>query len=362
MHAHVPNVHVHCHGLWRIRRLRPNASVYRQIVLRFAKNTASSALATDCDCENGLSKSTSVRTRKMVKLCLKKAKVAETLVEARRDIEVQIARCISEEEPLRGFTQVSWSSTILSGEANDLRSRERVCSFLANDRSLGNLIVGQPMERNMERQTQGQERANRLRKTNSEAQKLTMTGIQPVQVYGHTAQGTSTAQVNAMCKNLKMGWAVMGKTRAKSASGSQCGEVSMPTQGAEFVRSGGKKAPTLAKDPRRWNQTTGPISATICSVLEAGLKPSTPGFWQAPDASASLDGALFNKAQIWLLQMQTWKSVAGHSLSTGMEKGIIADFANKARFQLIKEGNLMAAPALDFLVCGAIKRTSSPCG
>ena len=49
---------------------------------------------------------------------------------------------------------------------------------------------------------------------------------------------------------------------------------------------------------RRWNQATGPISATICSVLEAGWKPSTRGFWQAPDTSATLDGALFNNAQI----------------------------------------------------------------
>ena len=115
----------------------------------------------------------------------------------------------------------------------------------------------------------------------------------------------------------------------------------------------------LAKDHRRWNQATGPISATICSVLEAGWKPSAPGFWQAPDASATLDGALFNKAQIIDsfskdVEMQTWKRAAGHSLSTGMEKGIIADFAKKARSQLIKEGKIMAARALDFLVCGAI--------
>ena len=48
-------------------------------------------------------------------------------------------------------------------------------------------------------------RVNHLCKMNSEAQKLTMTGIHPVQIYGHTAQGASTAQVNAMRKNLKMG-------------------------------------------------------------------------------------------------------------------------------------------------------------
>ena len=48
-------------------------------------------------------------------------------------------------------------------------------------------------------------RVNRLCKMNSEAQKLTMTGIHPVQIYGHTAQGASTAQVDSMWKNLKNG-------------------------------------------------------------------------------------------------------------------------------------------------------------
>ena len=54
------------------------------------------------------------------------------------------------------------------------------------------------------------------------------------------------------------------------------------------------------------------------------------------------------------MDMQTWKRAAGYSLSVGKEKGIITDFAKKARSQLIKEGNFMAARALDFLVCGAI--------
>ena len=56
-------------------------------------------------------------------------------------------------------------------------------------------------------------RVNRLCKMNSEVQKLTMTGIHPVQIYGHTAQGASNAQVNAMCRNLKLG-TVLGKTQA----------------------------------------------------------------------------------------------------------------------------------------------------
>ena len=120
----------------------------------------------------------------------------------------------------------------------------------------------------------------------------------------------------------------------------------------------GEKAQTLAKDHRRWNQATGPISATI-------WKPNTPGFQQSPEASATLDGALFNKAQIIDsfskdLEMQTWKRAAGHSLSTGMEKGTITDFAKKARSQLIKERKFMAARALDFLVCGAINEPHLP--
>ena len=44
-----------------------------------------------------------------------------------------------------------------------------------------------------------------------------MTGIHFVQIYGHTAQDASTTQVNAMCKNLKMG-TVIGKTQACAIS------------------------------------------------------------------------------------------------------------------------------------------------
>ena len=99
--------------------------------------------------------------------------------------------------------------------------------------------------------------------------------------------------------------------------------------------------------------------------MEAGWKPSSPGFWQTPDGSATLNGALFNKAQIIDsfssdMEMQTWKTAARHSSSSGLEKDIITDFAKKARSQLIKEGNVMAARALDFLVCGATNEPHLP--
>ena len=46
--------------------------------------------------------------------------------------------------------------------------------------------------------------------------------------------------------------------------------------------------------------------------------------------------------------------------SSGLEKGIITDFAKKARSQLIKEGSFTAARALDFFVCGTINEPHLP--
>ena len=128
-------------------------------------------------------------------------------------------------------------------------------------------------------------RVNRLSKMNSEAQKLTMTGVHPVQVHGHTTLGASTAQVNATCKNLKMG-TVMGKTQACAVSTVAWffGERRVPQTAARVEQVSEwitmwkgfdvdtrrrirkvwrKKAPILGSDPRRWNQATSPISATF---------------------------------------------------------------------------------------------------
>ena len=143
---------------------------------------------------------------------------------------------------------------------------------------------------------------------------------------------------------------------SKSAIGSRCGVVSTLTQDAEFERSGEKSPPILANDPRRRSKATGWIAATICSVLEAGWKPGSPVFWQWPDAIITLGGALFNKAQIvdsvsTDMEIQLWKEAAGHSVSAGMEKGIITDSAKEVRNQLIKEENFTAVRALNFLVC-----------
>ena len=193
------------------------------------------------------------------------------------------------------------------------------------------------------------ERVDRLCKTNSLAQKLSMTGIHLVQVYGHTAQGASTTQVNAMCKKPQTG----------------CGDGQNPERALWITMWRGfnvdtrrkirkvcwKKAPILARDPRRWNQAAGPISATICSVLEPGWKPSTPGFWQTPellwtgaDHRQFLPG--YGNANMeksgWAFAQCGYGERYHHRLC--QEGQVSAD----------ERGNFMAARALDFLVFGAI--------
>ena len=105
----------------------------------------------------------------------------------------------------------------------------------------------------------------------------------------------------------------------------------MSTQGAEFVRSGGKRLPF-------WQET--PDAGTKLLVH------SLPPFARCWRLAGSADHL------IW--KCKHGKERLGNSLSAGMEKGIITDFAKKASSLLIREGNFMAARALDFLVCGAI--------
>ena len=170
-------------------------------------------------------------------------------------------------------------------------------------------------------------RVNRLCKMNSEAQKLTMTGIHLVQIYGHTAQGAYHAQVNAMCRSLKLG-TVLGKTHARPVSTVAWFFGAARDQRVDFdVR---KKAPMLA-DTR----------------------------WQCHSGRRFVQQGADHRQFLQCMEMQTWKTAARHSSSSGLERGIITDFARKARSQLMKEGSFMAR-ALDFLVCGAINEPHLP--
>ena len=93
-------------------------------------------------------------------------------------------------------------------------------------------------------------------------------------------------------KKKKRFWLVSGITAARDCH-------TDVLQGFRCFRTVWMKVmPVWVRDPRRWNRATGPISATICSVLKAGWKPVTPCFWKAPEVDACLNGALFNKPQI----------------------------------------------------------------
>ena len=127
-----------------------------------------------------------------------------------------------------------------------------------------------------------------------------------------------------------------------------------------------KKAPIFARDNRRWNQATGPISATICSVLEAGWKQITPGFWQTPDASATLDGALFNKAQIidsFSRDMEMQMEKSGWAFAQCVKKKkerYHHRLCPEGQVSADQRGSFMVARALDILVCGAINEPHLP--
>ena len=130
-------------------------------------------------------------------------------------------------------------------------------------------------------------------------------------------------------------------------------------------RAGGKRLPL-------WQKTT-----EDGSKRQAQSLPPSVQYWKRAGSRAhQVSGKRRKPVLLWMelcstkaqiiesffkgMETQMWEKAAGHPLSTGMERGITTDFAKKARSQLIKEGNFMAARALDFLVCGAINEPHLP--
>ena len=152
---------------------------------------------------------------------------------------------------------------------------------------------------------------------NFEAQNLTMTGIHPVQIYGRTAQGASTAQVNAICKNLKM-CTVMGKTQACAIS---------TVAWSESVRSAGKGS-HFGKRPQTLEPSCRPNLCHHLLGVGGGLEAERTRF---------LANARRQCYSGWRFVHQG----ADH-------RQLLQGYRNAN-----KEGNFVAARALDFLVCGA---------
>ena len=190
-------------------------------------------------------------------------------------------------------------------------------TLLANDTSLGKLIVGHleaegvpicqgaaatdllQLGKQDARQTSGNasEKAGEGRRVSTaNARKIRMRkSSHLVPVYGHSAQGAFTAQVNALCRNWTLG-TVMGKTQpcAISTVSWFSSEKRVPQIAARVehvgewitmwrgfnvdtrrrIRKAWRKIapfpspspippPILANDPRRWSKATGPISASL---------------------------------------------------------------------------------------------------
>ena len=181
-------------------------------------------------------------------------------------------------------------------------------------------------------------------------------------------------------KNLKLG-TVMGKTRAcavpqshgssaksechklppeldKSASVSQCGEVSMSTQGAEFVRSCGKgshfgkRPPTLEPSNR----------SNLCHHLlgvGAGLEAEETRF--LADARATLEQAQIIDSFFQDMEMQTWKRAAGLSLSAGMEKRYHHRLCQEGQVSADERGKIHGCTCAGLSCFWSHQRTSLAC-
>ena len=141
----------------------------------------------------------------------------------------------------------------------------------------------------------------------SRALKLAPTGVAPQQGYGHEAQGSAPSQVTLMRRNMKratpMGnshscltttieWYYgLGKDPFVSTGADQIGQwfdlwSKCDDDKTKRIRlSWSRKVHRLARHPNKWSQAKGPISATICTIVDAGWIPSQPDCWIAPNGS-----------------------------------------------------------------------------
>ena len=134
---------------------------------------------------------------------------------------------------------------------------------------------------------------------------------------------------------------------------------------AESADFGGKKAPC-------WPE----IPVAGIRLRDPSLPPFAPCWKPNGSRAHQVFGSHWMAAPLWTapcltrhrsstVSPVTWRCKHGKQRPgilpvPVLEKGIITDFAKKARSQLIKEGNFMAARALDFLVCGAINEPHLP--
>ena len=131
-----------------------------------------------------------------------------------------------------------------------------------------------------------------------------------------------------------------------------------------FVMSGRRRLPFWQETPDAGNKLQVLISATTCSLSEAGWKPSNEasGMRQTPVLLWMALCSTRRRSSTVSPEMQTWKRAAGHPLIPGMEKGIITDFAKKAGSQLIKRGKFHDCTCAGLSSLWSHQRTAPACG
>ena len=129
-------------------------------------------------------------------------------------------------------------------------------------------------------------------------------------------------------------------------------------QGAEFASAGGKRLSFWQTTPDAGTklQLRSLPPFARCWRLVGGQAHQVSGKRQTP-----LLTALCSTKRRSSTISQTCKRAAGHSLSVGMEKSIITDFAKKTRSQLSRERNILWLRVhWIFLVCESINEPNLP--
>ena len=140
-------------------------------------------------------------------------------------------------------------------------------------------------------------------------------------------------------------------------------QAESPIAGKDELRAGWR----TARDPfsplsksARWRLVDGPVSATICALLDANWSPLQPDVWLAREEhqTASLDCAPWANTNILAfftasLRRHLWAEASHHWLGDGLEKGSPAvGPALKCRRHLLRKQQYSRVAALDAVVCG----------
>jgi hypothetical protein len=121
-----------------------------------------------------------------------------------------------------------------------------------------------------------------------------------------------------------------------------------------------RTVPVLGLHHSKWSLARGPLSGTICTLLEIGWCANFPDAWLTNnDLWATIGTSNFTKAQIVAqvkldLEKKLWKEAAQLQDGQGLEDGGFLHCALKAKNHLLKEGKMQAAFALDYIVTGVL--------